>query len=668
MEVTMLTQQERQDLNASIDAAIETANRMKDMISNIAEKRHAVEQILITQNSIDAASASNRVTALINLTGKLDGFIESIPQVNTVEDNIPDIYKAFIQKEFVLFSWDLYLTEAHVVRAVKAFLEKQGTGINIAPQDSNTVGWLCSFPDHYLQYATQFEKKIAAYQIFDKIKWINNNIVMIGANGSGKSSFSRQLSGKISSNISILSAQHLLVYRKQNTIPANLDVIKDLRAFQRREKSSSDSDFASLIGNDMDNLITTLIAEHTDKALALYSGSPRESSHLETTFEIWKELIVHRELLLMNNAIFAKVPGQSPYSFNNLSDGEKAVFYYVGHVLLVERNSYIIVDEPENHLHLAICNKLWDRLERQRPDCKFIYLTHNLDFAASRTNTTLIWNKRFTPPSTWDFEIIEPDGTLPSTLLMEVLGSRKKVCFCEGKDKSCLDYKLYSTLFPEYTVIPVGGHLDVINYTNAFNKLPFRPNDAVGIIDGDCHRPEQIAKWKEQGIYTLPVNEIENLLCDSTIIAMASHRFMSKSDATQCYYDLFWHEFEQNREQQATWYVNNALNNRFKENFLREKQNMTDLTAELCQVTLSTEIDALYTQRLEAIEDIIARKDYDAALAIANFKGKLTKHIAKNTIVDNYSDRVLGLVKSSSELQVAIKQKYFADFLSFTSE
>lgn len=668
MEVAMLTPQERQNLNTSIDAAIETADHMKDMISSIAEKRHAVEQILITQKSIDAASASNCVTALINLTGKLDGFIESISQVKTVEDDIPDIYKAFIQKEFVLFSWDLYLTNTHAVNTAKIFLEKQGTEISITPQDSHAVGWLCNIPDQYLQHVSHLENKIATYRIFDKIKWINNNIVMIGANGSGKSTFSRQLSGKISSNISILSAQHLLVYRKQNTIPANLDVINDLRTFQKREKLSSDSDFASLIGNDMDNLITTLIADHTNKALAFYSGSQREPSYFETTVKIWQELIVHRELFLINNTIFARALGQPQYAFNNLSDGEKAVFYYVGHVLLVEPNSYIIVDEPENHLHLAICNKLWDRLEQQRPDCKFIYLTHNLDFAASRTNTTLIWNKRFIPPSTWDFQIIEPDGTLPSTLLMEVLGSRKKVCFCEGKDKSCLDYKLYSTLFTEYTVIPVGGHLDVVNYTNAFNKLPFRPNDAVGIIDGDCHRPEQVDKWKGQGIYTLPINEIENLLCDSTIIDTANRSFMSKSDATQCYYDSFWHEFEQNRTQQATWYVNNALNNRFKENFLREKQNIAVLKAELCQVTSSTEIDALYAQRLKDIDDIIACKDYDAALAIVNFKGKLTKHIAKNAIVDNYSDRVLGLIKSSSELQAAIKQKYFADFLSSTAE
>ena len=349
----MLTPQERQDLNTSVDAAIETADRMKDMISSIAEKRHAVEQILITQKSIDAASASNRVTELVNLTAKLNGFIESIPQVKAVEEDIPDIYKAFIQKEFVLFSWDLHLTNSYTVSAVKTLLEKQGIGINITPQDSHAVNWLCAIPEQYLHHVSQLEKKLTTYRIFDKIKWINNNIVMIGANGSGKSTFSRQLSGKISSNISILSAQHLLVYRKQNTIPANLDVINDLRTFQKREKLSSDSDFASLIGNDMDNLITTLIADHTNKALAFYSGSQREPSYFETTVKIWQGLIVHRELFLMNNTIFARAPEQPQYSFNNLSDGEKAVFYYVGHVLLVEPNSYIIVDEPENHLHLA---------------------------------------------------------------------------------------------------------------------------------------------------------------------------------------------------------------------------------------------------------------------------------------------------------------------------
>ena len=54
------------------------------------------------------------------------------------------------------------------------------------------------------------------------------------------------------------------------------------------------------------------------------------------------------------------------------------------------------------------------------------------------------------------------------------------------------------------------------------------------------------------------------------------------------------------------------------------------------------------------------RKQKDEeALAIVNFKGKLTKYIAKQTIVDNYPDRVLGLIRSNNALREVIKKKYF---------
>ena len=657
----MLTEQERQVLISSIDIAIDTVNRMKSVIAKIAEKRYAVEQIIITRKSIEVDTASEQIADLINLTARIDQFIEKVVSIKGIDENIPDVFKTFVQKEFVLFAWkDMHLTNAYAINGINAFLDKQKTDeMTISDQDSSVAGWLCDLPQRYTGHVTSLERKIATYEIFDKIKWISNNIVMIGANGSGKSTFSRQLSGKISSNISILSAQHLLVYKQQDNIPSSNGEIDSLRSFQKNSKMSSDLNFASLIGDDMNKLITALIADHADKALGYYAGETRQDSFLETTINIWHELIEHRKLVLGRGSISAQAPGKPPYSFNNLSDGEKAVFYYVGHILLVEPNSYVIVDEPENHLNMAICSKLWDKLEQIRPDCKFIYLTHNLDFAASRTNTTLIWNKSFLPPNVWDFQIIESDETLPDTLLMEVLGSRKRICFCEGKDKSCLDYKLYSVIFPQYTVIPVGGHLDVISYTNAYNKSTVCANNAIGIIDGDCHKAEQIAKWQAQSIFTIPINEIENIFCDPSIIETAITAFMSGEEASRRYYDLFWKEFERDKVQQTVWYVNNIINNKFKENFLHERQDIGSLKAELLTITSAEEIDDLYNERIHAIDSFTQEKNYEGALAIVNFKGKLTKHIAKNTIVDNYPDRVLGLIKSNSRLRNTIKQKYF---------
>lgn len=92
----MLTTQEKRALISSIDSAIETVNRMKSVITKISEKRYAVEQIIITQNSIEVTAASKQIDELINLTAKLDKFLEKIVPIKTIDENIPDVFKTFI--------------------------------------------------------------------------------------------------------------------------------------------------------------------------------------------------------------------------------------------------------------------------------------------------------------------------------------------------------------------------------------------------------------------------------------------------------------------------------------------------------------------------------------------------------------------------------------------
>lgn len=70
------------------------------------------------------------------------------------------------------------------------------------------------------------------------------------------------------------------------------------------------------------------------------------------------------------------------YSANQMSDGERAVLYLAAQVLCVPENKMLIMDEPEIHLHRSIMNRLWMALERYRPDCLFIYITHDTQFAA----------------------------------------------------------------------------------------------------------------------------------------------------------------------------------------------------------------------------------------------------------------------------------------------
>lgn len=144
-------------------------------------------------------------------------------------------------------------------------------------------------------------------------------------------------------------------------------------------------------------------------------------------------MLPHRKIKHSKGQIFVYTDNSEKYDFMSLSDGEKAVFYYIAHVLSAKPTSFIIVDEPENHLHLSIISKLWNTLESVRTDCRFIYLTHNLDFAASRNNVEKLWMKKFEAPANWDLQRLPENDEIPEMIYMEILGSRKQILFCEGK-------------------------------------------------------------------------------------------------------------------------------------------------------------------------------------------------------------------------------------------
>lgn len=94
-----------------------------------------------------------------------------------------------------------------------------------------------------------------------------------------------------------------------------------------------------------------------------------------------------------------------------------------GRIMLAPKNGLIIVDEPEMYLHRTVIDKLWNRLEKERGDCIFIYMTHDLQFATSRIGVKS-WIKSYEYPSTWDIQVID-ENEIPEQLLMELLGSCK---------------------------------------------------------------------------------------------------------------------------------------------------------------------------------------------------------------------------------------------------
>ena len=106
-----------------------------------------------------------------------------------------------------------------------------------------------------------------------------------------------------------------------------------------------------------------------------------------------------------------------------MSQGEKAVFYLIASVLFAMPKALIIVEDPELHLHRSIVGSLWDSIEQSRPDCTFIYMTHDIEFAAGRPAGVRVWVKSYDAVRrAWDYELIENRESFPEEIYLELLG------------------------------------------------------------------------------------------------------------------------------------------------------------------------------------------------------------------------------------------------------
>ena len=378
---------------------------------------------------------------------------------------------------------------------------------------------------------------------------------------------------------------------------------------------------------------------------------------LDKAINIWNFLIEHREMFYDdNNNLKIKVKESSEeYPAYQMSDGEKNIFFLIGRVLLASDNAIIIIDEPEMYLHKAIVNKLWDKLEEERRDCKFIYLTHDLEFASSR-KANKYWIKDFQFPSKWEIEPI-PENDIPDSLLMKILGSRKKILFCEGK-KNSLDIQIYEILFPNYTIISLEGCSNVINYTRAFNKIPNKNNIAIGIVDRDFRTDAQINKFSSENIYVYSVAEIENLFLLEDFIQIFLQNKKERIDIENLKEKVI-DKLEKDKELQISNYVTSYINYVFSEEHMKNAKNKKEIDDNLHKFINKIDINSLYNKRKEEIERIINEKDYLEAIKVYNNKG-LLKEIEDLLRYKSgkYSDDSLIILKDSEEAQKVLRDVF----------
>ena len=338
-----------------------------------------------------------------------------------------------------------------------------------------------------------------------------------------------------------------------------------------------------------------------------------------------------------------------------MSDGERVIFYVVGRVMLAKESSLIIVDEPEMHLHKAILNKLWDILEEKRKDCMFIYLTHDIDFASTRIANKR-WLKSYSCSVSGVFENweIEPiyDSEIPEALLMKILGSRKKVLFCEGKQGS-LDRQIFELLFQNFTIIPLTSCKDVINYTKAYNRIGNKYAVAYGIIDREFKTKEQLDKLVTENVYSYDVAEIENLfLVEDFIKGFAEYKH-EICDIDSIKTQIFT-SFARDKEQQISSYLIYRINYNFNESHVRNGKDKTEVEANFGKFVKQIKIEEWYNMREQELDDVIKTNDYSRVIRLYNNKG-LHSIIEKALGISAYNSKALEYLKSCPNARAILR-------------
>lgn len=353
-------------------------------------------------------------------------------------------------------------------------------------------------------------------------------ITIIGANGSGKTRFMdemTELCGEHAYCMDVLTA--FFPELSESTRPGSIDVLYRQAVLQQPflrtdAVSQLDKIFYLLFSDEIRNLL-----DIKQKLRSKNSRDKIPESRFDMVRRHWERIFPGNRFVRQGSRImFGTGSGRDLITIDNLSQGEKAVLYYLAGVLFAMPEAVVFIDSPGLFLHPAIRQTLWDTVEQMRPDCTFIYNSVDVDFVTSRTRNTCLWVKSYdSDRHAWDYDLLS-QTSLSEDLMIELAGSRKPVLFIEGDDRHSIDMRLYSQVFRDRTVRPLGSCNKVIETVRTFNDLNSMHHlQSMGIVDRDRRTDSEVGYLRQKQIMVPDVAEIENIfLLPEVVRVMAKRR------------------------------------------------------------------------------------------------------------------------------------------------
>ncbi|NNP74044.1 hypothetical protein A7P53_01520 [Acinetobacter defluvii] len=506
------------------------------------------------------------------------------------------------------------------------------------------------------------------------IQTTTNSLIVLGANGSGKT----RLGSYIENYSEYKTKTHRISAHKSLSFPefadfkpldlaelhfkvgygdtGRLDInqtVGNLEYFKKAYKYSQNINSGMV--NDFQSLVDYLFSIEIDVSVKFRQESrvtlaQPPKTKLDRLKEIWEFLLPFKELVIEGQTIKIQVKGNDDkYSSQEMSDGERVIFYLIGQCLCVPHTSYIVVDEPELHIHKSLQNKLWKLLEQEREDCNFIYLTHDIDFAVNH-DCEVIWMKSYDGMK-WDWELLADLADIPKELIYEIVGSRQPILFTEGT-KGSFDYQLFTLLFPDYLIKPLGSCTQVIQTVKSIKNISqLNGLDIYGIIDRDRRTDHEVQVLENDKIFTLKVAEIENMFLIPEVLEKIRENLGAPQTLEQIKNKIFLRlENELNTQIMERVRLETAF--LLQTTDLKQAKNLDDLSNILNQIK-NLNIKDQYQSIQQEFNQIIEQKDYLKLLEFYNRKS-LLETVGKELGIqkDVYIRQVLNLLRDESVRQI----------------
>ncbi|MDE5840961.1 MAG: DUF4435 domain-containing protein, partial [Muribaculaceae bacterium] len=235
----------------------------------------------------------------------------------------------------------------------------------------------------------------------------------------------------------------------------------------------------------------------------------------------------------------------------------------------------------------------------------------------------------------------------PEEVFLQMIASRHPILFTEGDVSHSIDMRLYSVVFPEFTVKPLGSCDKVIESTRSMQSLrTMHRIESYGLVDRDRRSDQEVEYLRAKNILVPEVAEIENIFLSPGVVqTMAEIRSRNPKKVLKAVRQEVIHKFEQMLENQALQHTRHRMKRDVERKIDARFTCITALELHIKSLIKKLKPRETYDQILAEFKRMAHGGDYEGILRVFNHKPMFTGScVAKLLGFSNIDDYVAGVI------------------------